>query len=155
MYITASIRDNHNELCRIQLDAFWDKHNATIQRLECANEHMIWIKFADTLDQTYLHIRDSLPPSKLVPIRDDATDLDSDISWNRLVDAIQQLVHTRHPKNNRILVTFCRVALYTSDDTTPDEPPNPFDRVLLHSSGNILTATMQPDGSLHTLYRLY
>ncbi|OAJ39365.1 hypothetical protein BDEG_23218 [Batrachochytrium dendrobatidis JEL423] len=52
MYITASIRDNHNELCRSQLGAFWDKHNATIQRLECANEHMIWIKFADTLDQT-------------------------------------------------------------------------------------------------------
>ena len=56
MYITASIRDNHNELCRSQLGACWDKHNATIQRLECANEHMIWIKFADTLDQTVLTI---------------------------------------------------------------------------------------------------
>ncbi|OAJ37288.1 hypothetical protein BDEG_21330 [Batrachochytrium dendrobatidis JEL423] len=70
-------------------------------------------------------------------------------------DAIQQLVHTKHPKNNRILVIIYRVALYTSNDDTPDEPPNLFDRSATHSSGNMLTATMRPDGSLHTLYRLY
>ncbi|OAJ44675.1 hypothetical protein BDEG_27883 [Batrachochytrium dendrobatidis JEL423] len=98
----------------------------------------------------------SITPFQLL-IRCDANRIiqySSDNIFGIPIDAIQQLVHTRHPKNNRILVTFYRVALYTPNDT-PDEPPNPFARSAAHSSVNMLTATMQPDGSLHTLYRLY